>query len=92
MEVRYPSNPTGTSPSVIADIYHADTSGGTYTFLTRVHDVDATTTGYPKLRRRQFATRKPYVKIRWTLPNSDNNFGTAEVAVSLGMSRGHKEV
>jgi hypothetical protein len=93
MEINYPAAATsGTAPSVIADIYHCATVGGSYTLLERVHDVqaDASTT-YPKLKRRFFTTRKPFIKVQYTLNNTDNVYGNVEAALSFGSSMGHRE-
>jgi hypothetical protein len=82
IHVRYPANPTGTTPSIIAKVTECATSGGTYVDLANLHQLDAAITGFPKEYHQGMVPRLRFLKVSFTLFSTDNIYGTVQIWLS----------
>ena len=78
VHVYYPANPTGSGPTIIADIQESS-DNSTFTALGNLHTIDNATTGFPKEYHQGVVPRKRYLRVSWTIAGTTPAYGTAQV-------------
>lgn len=78
IHVYYPSNPTGTTPTIVADVQESS-DNATFTALGSLHTVDNTTTGFPKEYHQGVLPRKRYLRVSFTITGTTPAYGTAQI-------------
>jgi hypothetical protein len=83
-QVHYPSNPTGTSPTVTPTLEYTKDAGSTWHSLGKIHATDSATTGFPKVYEYRFVppVNAQQVRVSFVVGGTTPNYGTATVKVT----------